>query len=381
MAGVSGRMAHRAEVIALLAVMAVLAGCGLPRSGPSQNQIRSGAFERQGNAFVVQVDDRVTRATALPPAPGFPAAFANADLIGSDTIRPGDVLAISVWENVDQGVLANTGTNATQLNEVQVDGAGFIYVPYAGRIRAAGNTPEALRQSITRLLEAQTPDPQVTVARVAGDGATVSVIGSVGAQGVYALERPTRTLTAMLARAGGVVIEPEIAQVTVIRGNARAKVWLQDIYADPRNDIALRPDDRILVEEDTRSFTAIGATGGQHRVTFESQRLTAIEAIARVGGLDSNIADPKGVFIFRDEEPAVANAVLGRSDLTGPQRVVYLLNLTEPNGVFLARDFVIRDKDTLYVTEAPFVQWQKVLSAITGTVTPVATVANATNGN
>ncbi len=32
-----------------------------------------------------------------------------------------------------------------------------------------------------------------------------------------------------------------------------------------------------------------------------------------------------------------------------------------PTGVFLARDFVIRDGDTVYVTEAPFVQWQKTI--------------------
>jgi polysaccharide export outer membrane protein len=34
----------------------------------------------------------------------------------------------------------------------------------------------------------------------------------------------------------------------------------------------------------------------------------------------------------------------------------------------LARDFLIRDGDTVYVTEAPFVQWTKTLQAITGTV-------------
>lgn len=359
-----------------------MSSCGLPRSGPTKNQILSGSVERQGNAYIVTVDDRIAQATALNPSYGFPRAFSNAGLVGSDTIRPGDVLGIAIWENVDQGILVNEGQNSTALNEVQVDGAGFIYVPYAGRIRAAGNTPEALRQTITRLLESQTPDPQVVVNRVAGDGATVSVVGSVGAQGVYALERPTRTLTAMLARAGGVSVEPEIAQVTVIRGNHRGKIWLTDLYANAQNDIALRPDDRILVEEDTRAFTAIGATGGQNRVTFENRELSAIEAVARVGGLNSNIADPTGIFVFRDENASVANRVVGRTDITGTQRIVYVIDLTEPNGVFAARDFIIRDEDTIYVTEAPFTQWQKILGAITGTAGSVNTLANlADNDN
>ena len=34
----------------------------------------------------------------------------------------------------------------------------------------------------------------------------------------------------MLAAAGGVTIEPEIAQVTVVRGHKRSKVWFQDLF-------------------------------------------------------------------------------------------------------------------------------------------------------
>lgn len=55
--------------------------------------------------------------------------------------------------------------------------------------------------------------------------------------------------------------------------------------------------------------------------------------------------------------------------------MVYVLDLTQPTGMFEARDFLIRDGDTVYVTEAPFVQWNKTLSAITGT-TGAATALN-----
>ena len=52
--------------------------------------------------------------------------------------------------------------------------------------------------------------------------------------------------------------------------------------------------------------------------------------------------------------------MLGRRDIYGNQRFAYVLDLTKPDGMFQARDFVIRDGDTVYVTEAPFTQWQKV---------------------
>tara|TARA_R110002033_G_scaffold130779_1_gene171196 strand:- start:486 stop:1571 length:1086 start_codon:yes stop_codon:yes gene_type:complete len=361
--------------------MAVVSSCGLPQVGPNKRQIYAGSVQKHGDAFVVAVNDRVTRATAVAPALGFNSGFIHAGQLGSDTINPGDTLGLTIWENVDDGLLAAQGANATVLEEVQVDGSGFIFVPYAGRIKAAGNSPEAIRRIITNKLSEQTPDPQVQVRRLAGDGATVSLVGSVGAQGVYAIERPTRTLATMLARAGGVTITPQIAQVTVLRGNQKGKIWLEDLYNHPELDIALRGGDRILIEEDTRSFVALGATGAQQKVPFETKNLSALEGIAQVGGLNAGTADPTGVFVFRNEPEPVVAQVLGRNDLQGAQRMIYVLDLTKPNGMFMARDFVIRDGDTLYVTEAPFTQWSKVISSITGSASSVNSLSSLASSN
>ncbi|REF70452.1 polysaccharide export outer membrane protein [Paracoccus versutus] len=370
-------LAARLTRVAILGGMLLVSACGLPRSGPTKGQIMSGAVEKGGSTHIVHVDDRVNRAANFTPAYGFSADFRSAGTVAADDIRPGDVLGLSIWENVDDGLLASMGTSSTQLTELQVDSQGYIFVPYAGRVLAAGNSPEELRRIITQKLETQTPDPQVMVTRVAGDGATVSVMGKVNAQGVYPIERPTRNLSSMLSRSGGVSIEPEIAVVTVKRGNSSGKVWLRDLYSNARNDIALRPGDVILVEEDERSFTALGALGGQTKVPLGNEQINAIEAVAMVGGLSTALADPKGVFVLRDEPPAVARAVLGRGDIQGSQRVAYVLDLTRPDGMFLARDFVIRDGDTVYVTEAPFVQWRKTLQSILGTATEVGSVDSA----
>ena len=357
----------------MCAATLILSSCGLPRTGPNKGEIFAGSVERQGNAFVVLADDNVTAVTAFDPSLTFNESFLNAGVLGSDTVRPGDTLGLMIWENVDDGLLATDGTSSSRLEEIQVDGDGFIFVPYAGRLRAAGNSPEGIRRIITERLEPQTPDPQVVVQRMAGDGATVSLVGAVGAQGVYPIERPTRTLTAMLAQAGGITLPPESTQVTLIRGSHSGTIFLTDLYSNPRLDVALRAGDRILVEEDERFYTALGAAGQQTRVPFENQTLSAVEALATVGGINPNLADPTGIFVFRDEPAEVANKVLGRSDLVGPQRMIYLFDLTAPNGVFVARDFQIRSEDTVFVTEAPYTQFSRILQAL---ITPLGTASS-----
>jgi polysaccharide biosynthesis/export protein len=366
-----------ARTFALFGAVALVASCGLPRPGPTKREIFAGSVERKGDAFVVIVNERVSRLTAAETSFGFSSSFQNASLVGSDTIAAGDTLGVTIFENVkDDPLLGNTGQRVSALNEVQVDGQGYIFIPYAGRIRAAGQTPEGVRQAITRNLENQTPDPQITVQRLAGDGASVAISGQAAGPGVYPIEAPTRTLATMLAKSGGVTIDPDIAIVRLTRGSQTGRIWLKDLYENPRLDIALRPGDKIVVEEDTRKFVALGATGSQNLVPFPFEKLSALEAIASVGGLSTTTADPKGVFVFRDESAEIANAVLGRTDLKGDQRIVYLLDLTSPTGLFEARDFQIRDGDTVYVTEAPFVQWQKTLSAITGTAGAANTLTN-----
>jgi len=319
----------RSGLAAGLAAVLVLTSCGLPRSGPSRGEILAGAREDAG-VHILAVDDRVAQAARSVETLGFDSSFLNAAASRADRISAGDVLSITVWENVDNGLLASVGQKVTFIADIQVDQNGTIFMPYAGNLKATGKTPEELRRLITEKLEGQTPDPQVEVRRLAGDGSTVSIVGGIAAQGVYPIEPSTRRLTAMLAKAGGVI----------------------------------------------RSFTSFGATAGQTQVPFSSKNLSVIEALAQVGGLNSQLADPKGIFVFREEPSYVANRVLNRTDIVSTQRFAYVLDLTAPNGMFVARDFNIRDGDTIYITEAPFVSWQKILTATIGTINFAGAAAN-----
>ena len=365
-----------ARLLGVLLIGATAAGCTLPRSGPTASELRSVSADPTFDMHTVTVTPAISTITRIDTPLGFPASMTGAGAVSPDTISAGDRLAVTVWENVNAGLLAGVGQKNTALSDLQVDQSGQIYVPYAGRIKAAGLTPDSLRDTIITRLATQTPDPQVEVRRMAGDGSTIAIMGGVASPGVYPIEAPTRRLSAMISHAGGASVPEEIAQVKLERSGATGRVWLQDLYDNPRQDIALRPNDRVIVETDRRAFTALGAASRQSRVQFTVRDMSALEAIAASGGLDGRAADPTGIFVFREEEAGIANRALGRGDLVGPQRMAYLIDLTTPEGLFAARDFIIRDGDTVYMTEAPFAAWSRVLAVA---VTAVNFTSSATN--
>ncbi|MGL6210842.1 MAG: polysaccharide biosynthesis/export family protein, partial [Paracoccaceae bacterium] len=109
-----------AQALILVALIGGLSACGLPRSGPNKAEIFKGSVLKEGDAFIVSVNSRVTRATAVTPSLGFGSSFLNAGVIGSDQISPGDVLGLTIFENVkDDPLLGNTGQRVSALTEIQ----------------------------------------------------------------------------------------------------------------------------------------------------------------------------------------------------------------------------------------------------------------------
>ncbi len=375
MFGISASFIRNAVLVAGIGLMG--AGCTLPRSGPTAGAILA-AGESAGDFAIVPVSTSVAAATRLDEDLSFDKFFTSAGLVSTDTIAAGDTLSITIWENVAEGVLAADGQRAESLEGVQVGENGNIFVPYAGSVRASGRTPEALRQVITEALASHTPNPQVVVQRAPGGASAISVLGGVGSSGVYPIDASTRRLSGVLAAAGGVAIRPDIAQVGLTRGQRRGKIWLQDLYDRPAYDVAVRPNDRIVVEEDRRAFTVLGAAGRQARLPFSKRMMTAMEAIAAAGGLDGNSANPTGIFIFRVERPEIAQAVTGEP-ATFPKQIAYVIDFSAPDGLLAARQFVIRDGDTIYISEAPVAAWRRAIG-IAGSSLSVAGSAASVEG-
>ncbi|MEM1298238.1 MAG: polysaccharide biosynthesis/export family protein [Pseudomonadota bacterium] len=354
-------------------LLLALAACGLPRSGPYYSEITQEGPEGYG-FHVVPVSPDVVRINRVDERSGFSVSFIETRAEAPYTLARGDVLAITVWENIDEGLLNPAGIGATPLPNSRVDERGRVFVPYIGLVPASGRTINQLRQSIQSQLAAKTLNPQVDILRVESNGRLVSVQGVVNAPGLYPIEPATTHLLPMMARAGGVTIDPEVVRLQLRRGRIQGNIWLQDLYDDPRNDVHLRSGDNIIAERDRRVFTALGSVSGPTSVQFPTRDVSVINALGTVGGLRELTADATGVFLFREEPADIAKRLLADDSITESQRVAYIIDLTQPAGMFLARDFMMRDGDTIYVTTAPFVRWLKILQA----VTPLVNTAGAT---
>lgn len=359
---------HPVRAILLCLVLTAVSACGVPRSGPDYREVTAPAPVDMPYD-VVRVTAAVAAATRLDERSVFPASFTSAAPENTGTLAAGDVVTVTVWENIEQGLLNPQGIGATALPPSRVDAGGSIFVPYVGAVRAAGRSPAQLRETIRARLAEQTLNPQVDVFPAEARGRVVSVQGQVRAPGLYAIEPPTRRLLPMLARAGGVAEDPEVVRLRLRRSGTSADIWVQDLYDDPRNDVALRAGDALIAERDRRIFTALGAVGRQATVPFPSREVSAARAMGTVGGLLDASADPTGVFVFRQELPEIATRVVPGASGAGTGRIIYLIDLTRPGGMFLAREFLMRDGDTLYVTSAPFTAWMKVLQSLAPFVT------------
>jgi polysaccharide export outer membrane protein len=175
----------------------------------------------------------------------------------------------------------------------------------------------------------------------------------------------------VIAAAGGIKAPAHETFVRLTRGDKSANVPFNTILADHRENVYVRPGDVLTVVRDPQRFTAFGGTGRNELVPFDAAGMTLEQAIARVGGLLDYRADATGVFLLRFEPASlVAELLPERKDqiATTYVPVVYRLNLRDANSYFLARSFQMRDKDILYVANAPMTEVQKFLSVI-GTLT------------
>lgn len=338
--------------MAATAGMLLLAGCTTPRAGPMISDLSVARVAAAG--AVVMPLSSAPATGGQPRQAGFPAPLLAGTAIDPGLLMPGDVLAISIFESAGGDTLMRSDASArTDLEQIVVDPAGRIVVPYVGPINVAGRSLEAVRAAIVAGLHRRTLDPQVVVRLGARQGMLVSVQGVVAKPGSYPLDARLTRLVDLLATAGVAEQDSEQVRVLVRRSASSGTVRLADIFGDAAQNIALQPGDTVFVTKVHDVLTVLGAAGIQGRVEITSRNFSLIDALASARGANDDLADPRGVFLFR------------QTDGAAPQ--IYQLDLRDPGELLLASRFRVRDGDAIYISNAPFAQTRKVLAVLAST--------------
>jgi polysaccharide biosynthesis/export protein len=180
----------------------------------------------------IHAQDRPTSyAPVVPPNTAVPKGY---------TIGPEDVLGVHFWRDQEMS------------GEVTVRPDGMITLPLVGDIRAAGLSPELLKNEIEKAASRLITEPSVTVAVKQINSLKVFITGEVTKPGPYPLTGP-RTVMQLIAVAGGLLEYADKDNIVVLRTvNGQQKSY-KFRYSDVsrgkglEQNIELLPGDTVVV--------------------------------------------------------------------------------------------------------------------------------------
>jgi polysaccharide biosynthesis/export protein len=360
----------------------------MPASGPSASDIAASHVADSDRLpyALVTVTPKTVNTLALN-APVLSNIFGDRRPPGDIRFGVGDVVSVTIFEAAGGGLFiplessARPGNFVTLPNQ-SVDAAGNITIPFAGAIPAKGRTPVEVQRSIVEALKNRAIEPQVVISLVDQRTSMISVLGEVNHPERYPASAAAERLLDAITRAGGPKAQGYDTWLMLERDGRRATAPFAALVYEPSDNIFVRPGDTIYVYTEPQTFIAFGATAGataaatsattlgisstsaQGQFNFGAWRISLAEALAKAGGFNDSLADPASVFLYRGESRHVAELLgVDVGKFEGPViPVIYHVNFRDPAGYFVAKQFEMRNKDIIYVSNAQSVEVSKVLN-------------------
>lgn len=344
--------------------LCLLSACGLPQGAALQSRILKTAEAPEADVQVIPVTRALaegmvvsTRGFAAKPWPKRTAGANTA------TIRTGDRLDITIWDTQENSLLTGPEQKFVAMQGLEVGTNGAIYVPFVEEVHVRGLTSAGARNRVQARLADISAGAQVQLSLSQGQQSTVDLVSGVRNPGSFPLPARNYSILSLISAGGGVSPEIENPIIRLFRGETEYELPVAKLLADASRNVTLRAGDKVAIVPDDRRFTALGASGVEDMISFPKSTLSAMEAIALMGGLQENRADAKGVLVLRE---------------TGGERSLYVIDLTTADGLFAARNFTIRPNDTILATEASVTRTRAILGLF-GQTFGVAGQARAVN--
>lgn len=365
-----------------LALFAGLAGCAtLPSSGPTGGQIEKSAISPKDGSAPIRLA-QINSIADIPSTVGSSlstAALPNLAPPPTDMVGPGDILDINIYEagvtlfagagstgTISQSA-ATPGVQVQKLPPMRVDDLGDITVPYAGTLHVAGFTVGEVEAMIRNALQRLSQNPQVLITMNQAITNSIIVGGEVAKPGRLVLQTNRESLSDVVALAGGYRGNARDLTLRITRGGRNVDVRMNDLVDDPALDVRAYPGDRMILINNPRTYSVLGAPGRVEQVPFSRSSVSLAEAIAAAGGVNPGVGNPAAIFVFR--------YVRDQRGIEVP--MVYHVNMMKTGSYFLAQRFAMQDKDVLYFGNAAANQPSKLIQLISQLFSPILTVTSA----
>ena len=354
------------------------AGCGiLPADGPNAIGVRTGITWNGPPYGLVQFNPTVVKTLQEYGPQTLTGIFGDHRPPPEIKFGIGDIVAVSIFEAAAGGLFIPAEAsvrpgNFVTLPNQPIDTKGYISIPYAGLVPAAGKTPAEVEKAIVDRIKNRAIEPQAVVALVTQNTSLITVVGEVNnlitsVTGRIPAQPAGEHLLDVITRAGGLRDQGQDLWVVLERNGHRASVPFGSLVYEPGNNIWAWPGDTIYLYKEPQTYLAFGATGqqGQFQFTAGSQssawRMTLAEAVAAASGLLDLQADPGSVFLYRREPRELAERLgVDCSKMDGPTvPIVYAVSFADPAGYFLATKVQMHNKDVIFAANAQSVEIQK----------------------
>ena len=339
------------STLAVTGLALVLTACSqLPGGAPLSSDILQDAQEADADFAVYAITREFLPTLARWPVTGAQLTdrwIGASQGAATQRLQPGDRLSLRIWDSSDDSLLTPLNQKDVQLQDITIGPDGTIFMPYVGQVSVRGMTPDLARQKLQSELEIVVPSAQLQLELTEGRNNAVDLVSGVNRPGSYPLPDRNFTVTALIAAGGGIPANLNNPQVRLVRGGRIFGTSVAKLLQNPALNTRLMGGDQVHIRPDDRTFLSFGATGREDLHLFPKDTLSAMEAVALIGGLQDNRADPKGLLILRD----YANT----PGKTGPEkeRVIFTLDLTSADGLFSAGRFQVHPGDLVMATEAP----------------------------
>lgn len=362
---------------AALLLVILTTACTLPRGAALQGEITRAQSSDDAAFQVVPVGRENIEALTAWPVTGWAGHYrwfeANRGP-ASALIKTGDTVSVTIWDSQESSLLTTPLQRNVILPDMTVSASGTVFLPYVDEVVVRGLTPADARRRLQKELEGIVPSAQVQLKHTPGHQNTVNAVRGFAAPGSYPMPDRNYSILSLISEAGGISTSLRNPLVRVIRGHETFEIRAKTLLENAERNVTLRGGDKVIVDEDDRSFIALGATGREELVYFDQEYLTTLEALAQVGGLSDARANLKGVLILREYSPKAL-----RLDGEGPEKeqVIFAFDLTSADGLFAARSFRVNPNDVVIASESPVTS----LRTIFGLVGSAIGLGNALDNN